>query len=494
MAGVIRASSIGVCAWLACLMAAMGSVRGADVAPARGRGGRAEPRWKDNTGMVFVRGGRFVRGGKHRVRVRSFYMDRYEVTNRRYCEFLSAGGAKHWNAKQEIDKTDGRFAPKPGKERWPVYCVSWPDAVAYAAWAHARLPTEAEWEYAAGGSDGRKYPWGSEAITPERANFGGKVGHPKAVGSYPKGKTPEGLFDLSGNVAEWCGDAYDPTYYAHAPQDSPPGPREGKRRVRRGGCFAMAAEDQQCAARGSSAADYRPRCIGIRCVRPARRVLLILGENFEEIEFAAFTGVLSWAMATRKVSNSVLGRSADAADLPLIEVVVAGFGREVRGMGGTRVRPDVLVGDLRDGDVDRFDAVAIPACVGAGRGRHTDRGQTDLLSPATIGIVRRVHANGGIIATMCWAETVLKAAKLWRKGHAAAYPLYTTRKDGAYRGLVYDEKLRTITSGSPAVATEAACLLLKKLVVEAEYKAFRRSNPWLFGIRDEFAPRLDVAK
>ena len=452
------------------------------------------PRWKDNTGMVFIRGGQFTRGGKHKVTVRSFAMDQYEVTNRQYCDFLNDGNAKHWHAKQEIEKIGERFVPKKDRQRWPVYCVTWPDAAAYARWAHKRLPTEAEWEYAAGGAAGRKYPWGNQPITPTRANFGGNVGHPLPVGSRPDGRTPEGIYDLSGNVAEWCSDRFAAGYYAQAPPVDPRGPKTGDRHVRRGGCFAMAAADQAAAARGSSPRDYRPKCIGIRCVRSMWRVLLIVGENFAEMEFAAFTGILSWATETKKVSNSVLKRSAGAPDVPRIEVTVAGFAEQVRGMGSMRIRPDVLVKDLADKDVDRFDAVAIPTSVGAGRGRHTGKGQADLESPRTIAIVRRVHGNGGIIATMCGAEGVLAKAKLPHNPAYANYPLYTRDKGRTYRPLVFDPKMRTITSGGPLVAPETACLLLKQLVSDAEYRAFRKHNPWLFGIKDEFAPRVDLVK
>ncbi len=225
--------------------------------------------------MVFIAGGQFVRGGHYPVRVDAFYIDRREVTNRQYCRFLNAGHADCWNKNQEIEKRDGRFVPVEGKQCWPVYGVAWHEAVAYARWAGKRLPTEAEWEWAAGGPQGRKYPRGNDPITPERANFGGNLGHPVAVGSFPQGKTPLGIFDLSGNVAEWCSDWYDPGYYQRAPLENPQGPQRGSesppRKVRRGGCWAMDPDHQQCAARGASAMNYRPRCIGIRCVRSAEK-------------------------------------------------------------------------------------------------------------------------------------------------------------------------------------------------------------------------------
>lgn len=454
---------------------------------ARGNPSTNLPRWKDNAGMVFIRGGEFVRGGKYKVRVRSFYVDRYEVTNEEYCKFLNDGNAQRWDENQEIEKRDGKFAPKPGKERLPVYCVAWHEADAYAKWAGKRLPTEAEWEWAAGGKEGRKYPWGNELLTPQRANFGGNVGHPQPVGSYPEGRTPDGIYDVAGNVAEWCLDWFDPNYYAVAPEDSPEGPEKPAetppRRVRRGGCFAMPAEDQTCAARGASRVpDYRPQCVGFRCVRPARRVLLLLGENFEEIEFAAFSGALSWASHTKRVSNYMMPKTGDVKEAPLIEVVIAGFDKEVHSMGSMHVRPDVLAQDLKDADVDRFDAVAIPACVGTGRGRHTYKGWDDITSERAIAIVRRVHANGGIIATMCASQDTLAKAKL------------SYRKPSEQEPVTFDKATRTIACAGPSVATETACLLLKQLVTENEYRAFRQYNPWLFGGKDEFPPRIESLK
>ncbi|MBI5393922.1 MAG: SUMF1/EgtB/PvdO family nonheme iron enzyme [Verrucomicrobia bacterium] len=449
------------------------------------------PRWRNNDGMVFIRGGEFVRGGKFPVRVRSFYMDQREVTTAQFCEFLNAGNAKHWNEKQEIGKRDGRFAPQAGKERWPMRLVTWAEASAYAAWAGKRLPTEAEWEWAAAGKERRKFPWGNEPITPQRANFGGHVGHPEPVGSHPDGKTPDGLCDLSGNVAEWCGDWFDPGYYAKAPVDDPPGPAEGvvlpgqkqRRHVRRGGCYAMEPADQESAARGSSVEDYRVGCVGFRCARPARRLLVLLGENFEAIEFAAFTGVMSWATHTKRIADYMMPKGGSEPEVPNIEVAVAGFDAEVRSMAGICVRPDVLVRDLKPEDMDRFDAVAIPACVGSARGRHNEKGQSDLTSDDAVALVRRIHDNDGIVSLMCWGDEILQKAKIVPEKVA-----------GKTEQLVFDPKSRTTTCGGPGIALETACLLLKQLISDAEYRSFRRFNPWLFGAKDEFAPRFDCVR
>jgi len=102
------------------------------------------PRWRDNSDMVFVHGGELAYRGR-KVRVRSYYMDQYEVTNTEYCAFLNDGNGKHWNADQEIEKQGDQFVPKSGMNRWPVYAVSWYDADAYAHWARKRLPTGCGW-------------------------------------------------------------------------------------------------------------------------------------------------------------------------------------------------------------------------------------------------------------------------------------------------------------------------------------------------------------
>lgn len=422
------------------------------------------PRWRDTSGMLYVRGGQRAREGGPPARVRSFFMDQYEVTNEAFCRFLNDGNGAAWNEQQEIERREETFVAKPGRERWPVTHVSYFDAERYAAWSGKRLPTEAEWEWAAAGPERHPFPWGTEPLTPQRANFGKHVGQPQPVGSYPDGASPLGLYDLVGNVAEWCsaeGDGASPTVW-------------------RGGCWALGPEHQGAAARSAYRAEARVPCIGLRCVRSTRRVLILLGENFEEVEFGAYTGVLSWAGHTNAVGNYVF--KPPAAEVPSIEVVVAGFSPEVRGMGGMIVRPRVMAKDLKEEELDRFDAVAIPATVGGGRGQHTWQGRADLESEPAVAIVRRVHANGGVISTMCAGSSTLDAAKL-------PFP-----KAGAEAPVAYDEGLRTATSVGPAVALEAACLLVKALVTEEEYRSFRRFNPWLFGGKDQFAPRVENLK
>ena len=115
--------------------------------------------------------------------------------------------------------------------------VTWFGAKAYCEWAGMRLPTEAEWEKAARGTDKRPYPWGTATPTPEHANIADLVGRTVDVGSYPKGVSPYGAHDMSGNAFEWCEDWFNPDYYHDTPKDNPKGPEIGLNRVMRGGSW-----------------------------------------------------------------------------------------------------------------------------------------------------------------------------------------------------------------------------------------------------------------
>ncbi len=212
-----------------------------------------------------------------------------------------------------------------------------------------------------------------------------------------------------------------------------------------------------------------------------KQVLLILSENFEELEFAAFTSVLSWTHAPYLKDK-----------ISPVDVVVAGFDKEVNGMGSMHVRPDVLVPDLRDEQLDRFDAVAVPACLGKWIGRKTDKGIKNLQSPATHGIVRRIHARGGIVATMCDGVIALppelrgEKCSYWERGKVAA------PGEILPAGIVVDN--RVITTMGQAVAVPAAVLLLELLCGTDSAQRFVEKSPGLFGLRAEFVLKVPVLR
>ena len=163
---------------------------------------------KGGSEMVLIPGGTFEMGDHldnmssalpvHRVTLDEFYMDSREVTNGQYGVFVEQTGHRkpsYWS--------NTGFNSSVNQANQPVVGLDWNDAVAYAKWAGKRLPTEAEWEYAArGGLAGKRYPWGDEGATVERENYGNNVGKPAVVGSYPA--NGYGLYDMAGNVREWC--------------------------------------------------------------------------------------------------------------------------------------------------------------------------------------------------------------------------------------------------------------------------------------------------
>ena len=192
----------------------------------------------------------------------AYWIDRTEVTNAMFQRFVAATGHDAESAWRNA------ASRKPDH---PVRYVNWFDADAYCRWAGRSLPTEAQWEKAARGTDGRKYPWGNDAPDESRCNSNVNVGITTPVGNYPASASPYGALDMAGNVWEWVADWYDGEYYRSAPRENPTGPDSGERRVVRGGSWNFAARFVRSSYRNST--DFvvpasRIGNLGFRCALP----------------------------------------------------------------------------------------------------------------------------------------------------------------------------------------------------------------------------------
>jgi formylglycine-generating enzyme required for sulfatase activity len=205
---------------------------------------------KDGAAMVYVPAGEFLMGSKEgegcdwerpqrKVTLDGFYIYKYDVTVAQYRQFCA--------------ETKRAMPPEPNwkwQDNHPIVNVTWHDAAAYATWAGVKLPTEAQWEKAARGTDARVYSWGNRWAENTSIHSAGKTA---PVGSCPAGTSPYGAFDLVGNVWQWCADWYDADYYATAPLVNPPGPATGTTRVLRGGSWGFNMPEY-------FRASYRNRC------------------------------------------------------------------------------------------------------------------------------------------------------------------------------------------------------------------------------------------
>jgi len=176
----------------------------------------------------------------HKVYLDAYYIDLNDVTVDEYNKCVNAGGCTQldvndcliWNGSSRVK--GGSLGAEFQKGNHPVVCVDWNQANSYCQWAGKRLPTEAEWEKAARGTDGRIYPWGNEWDASKACYNQSST---CAVGSYPQGASPYGVLDMAGNVWNWCRDWYDANYYANSPDHNPTGPDSGSIHVLRGGSF-----------------------------------------------------------------------------------------------------------------------------------------------------------------------------------------------------------------------------------------------------------------
>ena len=189
----------------------------------------------------------------HAVTLSAYKIGKYEVAAGEYQECVTNGACNNSNKNEPHYYTSTDHSPcnlgAIGKDGHPMQCVTWYGAKAYCEWIGGRLPTEAEWEKAARGTDGRKYPWGNEKATCDYAvmddgGAGGEgcgTGGTMPIGSKEAGKSPYGAYNMAGNVWEWVNDRYDGTYYETSPANNPAGPETGDGRVLRGGSWGNAS-------------------------------------------------------------------------------------------------------------------------------------------------------------------------------------------------------------------------------------------------------------
>jgi formylglycine-generating enzyme required for sulfatase activity len=194
----------------------------------------------------------------HHVHVDAFYMDIYEVTNADYQEYVKATGAKQ----PALAKNPDFNEPKQ-----PVVGVSWKEAVKFCKWKGKRLPTEAEWEKASRGKRRVIYPWGNELPDKTKVNFKEQVNKTTPVGSYEAGKSDYGVYDLSGNVAEWTHDWHLAEYYLFSPKANPKGHEKGQYKVIRGGNWRNTPHDVNMVYRNATLPTVRNKTVGFRCVK-----------------------------------------------------------------------------------------------------------------------------------------------------------------------------------------------------------------------------------
>ena len=238
-------------------------------------------------GMVEIPGGSFSMGRDdgpaherpaHQVFLPTFYIDRNLVTVVEFTTFVQAKGPTGPQGEMYLDvhdpdnhmhQQDGVWSPDRGFELHPVGEVSWFGALAYCQWRQKRLPSEAEWEKAARGTDGRLYPWGNDAPQPDLAFFGASRGQTVPIGLYPKGASPYGVLDMAGQAWEWTTSLYKP--YPYDAQDGREDLTVAASRVARGGSSSSPPEGLTSTSREIISAIRQTTghaYIGFRCVKP----------------------------------------------------------------------------------------------------------------------------------------------------------------------------------------------------------------------------------
>jgi serine/threonine-protein kinase len=224
--------------------------------------------------MCLVPAGKFTMGNDngtaeeqpvHTVDLDQVNIDKFEVTNAFYKACVEAGGCSP--PKYAKSHTHASYYDNSEFEDYPVIYVDWKQATSYCKWRGARLPTEAEWEKAARGTDGRSYPWIEDPIDCSYANYADCEGDTTAVGSYEKGRSPYGIYDMAGNVREWVSSLYFPYPYSMTDGRENPDVTAGSR-VLRGGAWTRSGRDGvRSTYRYKSGPDDNLDYVGFRCAR-----------------------------------------------------------------------------------------------------------------------------------------------------------------------------------------------------------------------------------
>jgi len=274
-----------------------GTIDRADVVPPCTTSGQTWTSSVDGATLVCIPAGEFLMGAanddalaredekpQHRVYLNAYWIDRTEVTNANFARCMAAGMCK-----PEVYETEAQtfvpYAVHPDYRDYPAFLYEAEAAIDYCRWAGRRLPTEAEWEKAARGTDGRRFPWGNEidcsratcyertvnTMQPEEQLNGPRCGYSYfcrtvKVDAHSTGASPYGALNMAGNVWEWVNDWYAPDYYSVAPTDNPIGPASGEYRVRRGGGAKSFYSDLRVTARaGGYVGHVFDGQIGFRC-------------------------------------------------------------------------------------------------------------------------------------------------------------------------------------------------------------------------------------
>jgi eukaryotic-like serine/threonine-protein kinase len=231
---------------------------------------------KDGMKIFYVPAGEFTMGSQpgddderpvHLVVLDAFWIDQTEVTNGMYARCVKDGICEPPGSNESL--TRHTYYGETKYNNYPVIFVDWNMAKTYCGWAGRRLPTEAEWEKAARGTEAFVYPWGNAMPDKMLLNFNDTVGDTTEVGLYPKGASPYGALDMAGNVWEWVNDWFAPDYYQNSPASNPSGPSTGSNHVLRGGSWNLDDDMVRSTYRGRHPSEPNLG-IGFRCAMEAK--------------------------------------------------------------------------------------------------------------------------------------------------------------------------------------------------------------------------------